>query len=58
MLSDLAGQHVYRSIHSIFLNNVDAALMLFDPTNRQQPLKGTDFWLEKLKGKNNSLRVY
>ena len=51
VLWDLAGQHVYRQIHSIFLDNVDAALVLFDPSNRQEPLKGVQFWLEQLKGK-------
>jgi small GTP-binding protein len=51
VLWDLAGQHIYRSIHSIFLDNVDASLVLFDPTNRQEPLKGAHFWLEQLKGK-------
>ena len=51
VLWDLAGQHVYRQIHSIFLDNVDAALVLFDPGNRQEPLKGVQFWLEQLKGK-------
>ncbi|MCP4422887.1 MAG: hypothetical protein GY803_00180, partial [Chloroflexi bacterium] len=51
VLWDLAGQHVYRPIHSIFLDNVDTSLVLFDPTNRQEPLKGAQFWLEQLKGK-------
>ncbi|HIK03555.1 MAG TPA: TIR domain-containing protein [Trichormus sp. M33_DOE_039] len=51
VLWDLAGQHVYRSVHSIFLDNVDAAMVLFDPSNRQDPLKGVEFWLEQLKGK-------
>jgi small GTP-binding protein len=51
VLWDLAGQHVYRPIHSIFLDNVDASLVLFDPTNRQDPLKGAEFWLEQLRGK-------
>jgi len=50
VLWDLAGQHVYRPIHSIFLDNVDTALVLFDPSNRQDPLKGAQFWLEQLKG--------
>jgi len=50
VLWDLAGQHVYRQIHSIFLENVAAALVLFDPSNRQDPLKGVQFWLEQLKG--------
>jgi small GTP-binding protein len=52
VLWDLAGQHVYRQIHSIFLENVDASLILFDPSNRQDPLKGVQFWLEQLKGKS------
>lgn len=51
VLWDLAGQHIYRQVHSIFLENVAAALVLFDPTNRQDPLKGAKFWLEQLKGK-------
>lgn len=51
VLWDLAGQHVYRPIHAIFLDNVAASLVLFDPTHRQDPLKGTQFWLEQLKGK-------
>ncbi len=51
VLWDLAGQHIYRPIHSIFLDNVNAALVLFDPTNRQDPLKGAQFWLEQLKGR-------
>lgn len=51
VLWDLAGQHVYRQIHSIFLENVAAALVVFDPSNRQDPLKGAQFWLEQLKGK-------
>lgn len=53
VLWDLAGQHIYRSINSIFLDNVDASLVLFDPSNRQEPLKGAQFWLEQLKGKKH-----
>jgi small GTP-binding protein len=51
VLWDLAGQTIYRQIHSIFLENVNAALVLFDPSNRQEPLKGVQFWLEQLKDK-------
>jgi small GTP-binding protein len=51
VLWDLAGQHIYRSIHSIFLDNVDASLVLFDPSNRQDPIKGAHFWLQQLKGR-------
>jgi small GTP-binding protein len=53
VLWDLAGQHIYRAIHSIFLENLDASLILFDPTNRQEPLKGAQFWIEQLKGKKH-----
>jgi FOG: WD40 repeat len=50
VLWDLAGQPVYGHVHPLFLDNVDTALVLFDPSNRQEPLKGTLFWLEHLKG--------
>ena len=52
VLWDLAGQHSYRPIHSIFLDNVDASLLLFDASNRQDPLKGIEFWLNQLTGKS------
>lgn len=51
VLWDLAGQHAYRQIHSIFLENIAAALVLFDASNRQEPLKGVQYWLEQLKNK-------
>lgn len=51
VLWDLAGQHVYRPIHSIFLDNLDASMVLFDPSNRQDPLKGAQFWFEQLRGR-------
>jgi len=52
VLWDLAGQHVYRQVHSIFLEDVAVALVVFDPSNRQDPLKGVEFWLEQLKGRS------
>lgn len=51
VLWDLAGQHIYRQIHSIFLEKIAAAMVVFDPSNRQDPLKGVQFWLEQLKDK-------
>jgi hypothetical protein len=51
VLWDLAGQSVYGHVHPLFLDNVDTALVLFDPGNRQDPLKGVQFWLGHLKGK-------
>ena len=38
-----------------FLDDVDTALVLFDPTNRQEPLSGVDFWLNQLKQKDKDL---
>jgi small GTP-binding protein len=49
VLWDLAGQPDYRLIHALFLDDVDLALVLFDPTNRQEPLKGVEYWLKHLK---------
>ena len=51
VLWDLAGQHVYRPVHVIFLDKVDTALLVFDPANRQESLKGVEFWLDQLSGK-------
>lgn len=48
VLWDLAGQPDYRLVHALFLDNVDLALVLFDPTNRQEPLKGVEYWLKQL----------
>jgi small GTP-binding protein len=48
---DLAGQHVYRPVHVIFLERVDLAILMFDPTNRHESLKGVEFWLEQLAGR-------
>lgn len=49
VLWDLAGQPDYRLVHALFLADVDLALVLFDPTNRQEPLKGVEYWLKHLK---------
>lgn len=48
VLWDLAGQSDYRLVHALFLDDVDLALVLFDPTNRQEPLKGVEYWLKHL----------
>ncbi|HEV3468375.1 MAG TPA: GTP-binding protein [Pyrinomonadaceae bacterium] len=48
VLWDLAGQPDYRLVHALFLDDVDVALVLFDPTNRQEPLKGVEYWLKQL----------
>ncbi|HET8773971.1 MAG TPA: TIR domain-containing protein [Thermoanaerobaculia bacterium] len=46
---DLAGQPDYRLIHSLFIDDADVVLVVFDPTNRQEPLKGAEFWLRALR---------
>jgi GTPase SAR1 family protein len=48
VLWDLAGQPDYRLIHTLFIGDADVALLVFDPTNRQDPLKGVNFWLRAL----------
>jgi WD40 repeat protein len=48
VLWDLAGQPDYRLIHSLFLEDAELALVLFDPTDRHDPLGGVEFWLEVL----------
>lgn len=45
---DLAGQPDYRLIHSLFVDDADVALIVFDPTNHQEPLKGAEYWLQTL----------
>lgn len=48
VLWDLAGQADYRLTHALFLEKVDAALVLFDPGNQIDPLKGVRYWLNAL----------
>lgn len=55
VLWDLAGQPDYRLVHSLFLDDVDMALVLFDPTDRQEPLAGVAFWINQLKNKEQDL---
>jgi small GTP-binding protein len=49
VLWDLAGQPDYRLVHTLFLDDVDLSLVLFDPTDRQDPLNNANFWLKQLK---------
>ena len=56
VLWDLAGQPDYRLVHSLYLDDVDLAMLVFDPTNRQEPLSGVDFWVNQLKDKDGFLR--
>jgi GTPase SAR1 family protein len=49
VLWDLAGQPDYRLIHALFLDKVDLGLLLFDPTNRERPLSGVEYWVRHLR---------
>ncbi len=48
VLWDLAGQSDYRLVHALFLRDVDLALLLFDPGNREKPLSGVEYWVKQL----------
>lgn len=54
VLWDLAGQPDYRLIHALFLDDVDLALILFDPTKSEDPLYGIEYWLSQLSRQNLS----
>jgi small GTP-binding protein len=56
VLWDLAGQPDYRLVHSLFLDDVDLALVVFDPANREKPLSGVDFWLKQLSKREGGAR--
>ena len=49
VLWDLAGQADYRLTHALSLDRVDCALILFDPGNQIDPLKGVRYWLNALE---------
>lgn len=48
VLWDLAGQPDYRLIHALFIDDADVALLVFDPTRDDDPLRGVDYWLRQL----------
>ncbi|MGH3754747.1 MAG: TIR domain-containing protein [Pseudonocardiaceae bacterium] len=48
ILWDLAGQPDYRLIHALFLDDADLALVLFDPTRGDDPLRGVEYWLHQI----------
>lgn len=53
VLWDFAGQPDYRLVHALFLDDADIALVLFDSSNQQDPLKGTEYWLKALSQREN-----
>jgi small GTP-binding protein len=53
ILWDFAGQPNFRPIHALFLENIDLALILFDPA-RPDTLTGVDYWLKHLGDEQRS----
>ena len=56
ILWDFAGQPTFRPIHALFLEDIDIALILFDPT-RPDTLSGVDYWLKHLEDEQHSCRI-
>jgi small GTP-binding protein len=48
-LWDLAGQPEYRLTHQLFLDETSLALVLFDPSNPDDPFRGIDHWEKALE---------
>ena len=48
VLWDFAGQPDYRLVHALFLDDVDAALVLFDASDQETPLRGVDYWIKHM----------
>jgi small GTP-binding protein len=48
VLWDLAGQPDYRLLHALFLDDAELALVLFDPTDYSEPLRGAEYWIKAL----------
>ena len=48
-LWDLAGQPEYRLTHQPFLDDTDAALLLFDCSDANDPFRGVPYWAKALK---------
>jgi GTPase SAR1 family protein/predicted MPP superfamily phosphohydrolase/sugar lactone lactonase YvrE len=48
-LWDLAGQPEYRLTHQLFLDDLDAALLLFDCSDSSDPFRGVPYWAKVLK---------
>jgi small GTP-binding protein len=48
VLWDFAGQADYRIVHALLLDDVDVALLVFDPGDTRELLKGVTYWLRQL----------
>lgn len=49
ILWDLAGQKNYRLIHALLLDDADLALLLLNSVDDNDPFKGVEYWLRKLR---------
>ncbi|WP_437656778.1 GTP-binding protein [Sorangium sp. So ce1182] len=49
LLWDLAGQRDYRILHTLFLSDADAILLVFDASELDDPLAGVRYWLHALE---------
>jgi WD40 repeat protein/GTPase SAR1 family protein len=56
ILWDFAGQRNFRPVHALFLDNIDLALLLFDPA-QPETLAGVDYWLTQLGDRQRSCRT-
>jgi small GTP-binding protein len=57
ILWDFAGQHDYRLTPSLFVDNADLALLLFDAVRSEDPLGGVEFWLKQLQARQRSCPI-
>jgi small GTP-binding protein len=53
VLWDLAGQPDYRIVHSLFLEDIDLALIVFDPTHPRDPLSAVAYWLGQIQSQEH-----
>lgn len=49
VLWDFAGQDDYKLVHALFLDDIDVALLLFDPSDRRNELASVEFWRRQLR---------
>ena len=49
LLWDLAGQRNYSLLHQLHLNEVNVAIIVFDPGKEKEPLEGVRYWIQALR---------
>src|ERR1700680_751128 len=57
VLWDFAGQPDQRLIHSLFVDDADLALVVFDPANNLDSLHGVEYWLSRLSAARGTCAV-